>query len=182
MAGQRTAKPRIVDSSIDIYQMKRLGYILIALLALSSCKQENYLDWKAMNEAWLEQNKTQPGVICTASGLQYKQLNPSPNPTESRPNFNSQVVVDYKLYLIGSYGGYNTGNLLEESTDAIFNLQNVVKGFSEGLQKMHVHDDFVLFIPYDLGYGAQGAGSEGYYNFIPPYSTLIYEVHLKAMQ
>jgi len=166
--------------------MKRIGYTLVLLLALTGCKQNNYLDWKSLNEAWLEYNKTQPGVVTTTTGLQYKQLNPSPNPTESRPNYNSTVVVDYKLYLISSYSGkdyvYNKGQLLQESTDAIFLLQQTVPGFSEGLQKMHVHDDFVLYIPHSLGYGSDGTGTEGYFGYIPPYSTLIYEVHLKAMQ
>ena len=166
--------------------MKRIGYTLVLLLALIGCKQNNYLDWKSLNEAWLEYNKTQPGVVTTTTGLQYKQLNPSPNPTESRPNYNSTVVVDYKLYLISSYSGkdyvYNKGQLLQESTDAIFLLQQTVPGFSEGLQKMHVHDDFVLYIPHSLGYGSDGTGTEGYFGYIPPYSTLIYEVHLKAMQ
>ena len=159
---------------------------MVLLLALTGCKQNNYLDWKSLNEAWLEYNKTQPGVVTTTTGLQYKQLNPSPNPTESRPNYNSTVVVDYKLYLISSYSGkdyvYNKGQLLQESTDAIFLLQQTVPGFSEGLQKMHVHDDFVLYIPHSLGYGSDGTGTEGYFGYIPPYSTLIYEVHLKAMQ
>ena len=56
--------------------MKKIGYILFLLIVLTGCKQENYLDWKALNEAWLEHNKTQPGVITTSSGLQYKQLPP----------------------------------------------------------------------------------------------------------
>ncbi len=162
--------------------MKKIGFILVCLLVLSGCKQSNYVDWKALNEAWLEHNKTQPGVVTTASGLQYKQLNPSPSPYDARPNYNSTVIVDYKLYLIGSYGGYNTGNIIEQSTDASFNLTQVVSGFAEGLQKMHVKDDFVLFVPADLGYGSTGSGTEGYFGFIPPYSTLIFEVHLKAMQ
>lgn len=162
--------------------MKKIAYILLLLfVALSSCKQNNYLDWKALNQAWLEHNKTEEGVVTTQSGLQYKQLNPSPNPTESKPNYNSTVIVDYKLYLVSSYGGYRVGNLIEESTDATLNLQQVVPGFSEGLQKMRVHDDYMLFIPYDLGYGAEGTGVEGNYKFIPPYSTLIYEIHLSAM-
>lgn len=162
--------------------MKKIGYIFICLLALSGCKQNDYLDWKALNEAWIEHNKTQAGVVTTASGLQYKQLNPSPNLTESRPNYNSTVVVDYRLYLISSYGGYKIGNLLQESTGAIFNLRQVVPGFSEGLQKMRLHDDYILYIPYQLGYGADITGTEGNFGFIPPYSTLIYEVHLQAMQ
>lgn len=163
--------------------MKKSAYIFIILLAvLSGCKKNDYVEWKSLNEAWLEHNKTQPGVVTTASGLQYKQLNPSPNPTESRPNYNSTVVLDYKLYLISSYGGYNTGNMLQEGTDAVFTLTQVVPGFSEGVQRMRLHDDFVLYIPYQLGYGAEQTGSEGYFGFIPPYSTLIYEVHLKAMQ
>jgi len=161
---------------------KKLLYILFMLVALTACKQDDYLDWKSMNEAWLEYNSTQPGVVTLESGLQYKKLNPTPNPSESRPNYNSTVVVDYKLYLISSYGGYNIGNLLEESTDAVFNLQNVVEGFREGLKKMTVTDDYMLFIPYNMGYGSEGVGTEGYYGYIPPYSTLIYQVHLKAMQ
>ena len=166
--------------------MKKIGYILFLLIVLTGCKQDNYLDWKALNEAWLEHNKTQPGVVTTSSGLQYKQLNPSPNPTEARPNYNSTVFVDYKLYLICSYDDrnytYNSTRLLQEGKDAAFSMSNVVKGFSEGLHMMRVHDDFALYIPYQLGYGAEGTGSEGYYGFIPPYSTLIYDVHLKGMQ
>ena len=152
------------------------------IVALSGCKQNKYLDWKALNEAWIENNKNAEGVITTASGLQYKQLNPSPNPTESRPNYNSTVVLDYKLYLITSYDGYSKGSLLQEGKDAIFSLQQVVPGFSEGVQKMRLHDDFILYIPHNLGYGSDGAGTEANYGYIPPYSTLIYEVHLKAMQ
>lgn len=162
--------------------MKRLIYILLALVALSGCKQDNYLDWKSLNEAWLEHNANEPGVITTESGLQYKQLNPSPNPTEAKPNYNSTVVVDYKLYLISSFEDYKTGNLLQEATNASFNLQSVVSGFSEGVQKMRIHDDFVLYIPYYLGYGTEVVGTEGNYSYIPPYSTLIYYVHLTAMQ
>ena len=161
---------------------KRITYITLVMLALVSCKQNNYLDWKALNEAWLENNKTDSTVVTTASGLQYKQLNPSPNPTEPKPNYNSQIVVDYKLYLISSYGGYSIGDLLQEGTDATFSMGQVVPGFSEGLHLMHVHDDFMLFIPYSLGYGSEPVGTEGNYGYIPPYSTLIYEVHLKAMQ
>lgn len=165
--------------------MKRIVYILLAVFALSGCKQSDYLDWKSLNEAWLEYNKTRPGVVTTASGLQYKKLNDSPNPSESRPNYNSTVIVDYRLYLISSYStkdyDYKSGQLLQEGTDATFLLQQVVPGFSEGLQKMYVHDDYVFFIPAGLGYGTAGVGTEGYYGYIPPYSTLIYEVHLKAM-
>jgi len=162
--------------------MKKIIYIALAMLALTACKQDDYVDWKSLNEAWMEHNSTQPGVVTTASGLQYKQLNPSPNPTESRPNYNSTVIVDYKLYLISSYGGYSIGNALQEGTESAFLLQQVVPGFSEGLQKMRLHDDYMLYIPYSLGYGAEATGSEGFYGYIPPYSTLIYEVHLKAMQ
>ncbi len=163
--------------------MKKVAYILLLMfVALSSCKQNDYLDWKALNQAWLEYNKMDSAVVTTQSGLQYKKLtNPSPNPTESKPNYNSTVDVDYKLYLISSYGGYRVGNLIDEQSGAVLNLQQVVSGFSEGLQKMRVHDDFMLFIPYDLGYGTDGSGVEGNYKYIPPYSTLIYEIHLNAM-
>lgn len=162
--------------------MKKFLLLISLATLLISCKQENFLDWKSLNEAWLEENSHYAGVKTTPSGLQYKQLNPSPNPTESRPNYDSQIIVDYKLYLISSYGGYNDGSLLQEGTNVAFSMQQVVEGFAEGLHLMRVHDDFVLYIPYYLGYGAEGRGTEGNYGYIPPYSTLIYEIHLKAMQ
>ena len=161
--------------------MKRIVYIAFVLLAITGCKQNNYLDWKALNEAWLENNKKDTTVVTTASGLQYKKLNPGPNPTESRPNYSNTVLVDYKLYLVSSYGGYKIGDVLQEGTSASFSMSSVVAGFAEGLHLMRVHDDFMLFIPYSLGYGAEPVGTEGNYGYIPPYSTLVYEVHLKAI-
>ena len=53
--------------------------------------------------------------------------------------------------------------------------------YAEGIKKIHTNGDIVLFIPYDLGYSSKGAGSEGGTGFIPPYSTLIFTIHLCAV-
>lgn len=158
-----------------------LIFSIIAVL-LAGCKQSDYVDWKSLNEGWLVTNSQKANVKVTQSGLQYKQLNPSPNPTEARPNPNSTININYKLYLISSFEDYAIGNPVQQGTEVVFSMANLIPGFSEGLQLMHVHDDFILYIPASLGYGSEAVGTEGLYSFIPPYSTLIYEVHLNAMQ
>ena len=57
-------------------------------------------------------------------------------------------------------------------------MTTFIQGWVEGLCKMNLNGDYILYIPYDLGYGEDGTGSEGYEGYIPPYSTLIFEVHL----
>jgi len=55
----------------------------------------------------------------------------------------------------------------------VFGLQQVIAGWTEGLQLMQEGAKYRFFIPYKLGYGASGAGSS-----IPPYSALIFDVEL----
>jgi FKBP-type peptidyl-prolyl cis-trans isomerase len=60
-------------------------------------------------------------------------------------------------------------------------VSSVVSGFAEGLKKMNQFGEYEFYIPYYLGYGASGAGSEGSESFIPPYSTLIFHVYLHSV-
>ena len=57
-------------------------------------------------------------------------------------------------------------------------VNNFVAGFAEGLKKMQEFGIYELYIPYDLGYGSKGTGTEGSSSHIPPYSTLIFYVEL----
>lgn len=152
--------------------MKNIVYLLscvVISLSLCACQQDKYDDWKTMNRLWLEHNKTQPGVITTPTGLQYKVV--YKGTTEDRkPNPDSYVIVDYKGYLID-------GECFEDNVYKGY-VNNVIEGWAEGLCKMHLNADYIFYIPSDLGYGDEGTGTEGYEGFIPPYSTLIFEVHL----
>jgi len=153
----------------------------IVSLSLSSCTQNNWADWKVENEIWLKNNKQKPGVIETESGLQYKII-ADPTPKDARPNSTSTIVCDYTVKLINGYT-VQTGNLVSLS------LASTIPGFTEGCRKIHNNGDIELYIPAYLGYDyakyqsneyekAEGLGTEGTQGFIPPYSTLIYTVHL----
>ena len=146
----------------------------VCCLTLTTCEQDEWADWRIQNQIWLEQNKTQEGVQVTYTGLQYKIV-ASPSPTERKPNSSSYISANYKGTLID-------GTPFDPTDDEISTyygyLSYAIAGWTEGIQKMHVHDTYIFYIPYDLAYGADGSGTEGSSGFIPPYSTLIFEVTL----
>lgn len=135
------------------------------------------MDWKTQNELWLEQNLlNDPDIKMTADSLQYKIVTIG-NKTDVRPQTGSTVVCDYKGRLINGYQ-------FDASNNASFQLVKnaVIDGWVEGLQKIYNHGDIILYIPWQLGYGSEGSGTEGNSSFIPPYSTLIFEIHLCSVQ
>lgn len=155
--------------------MKRNIYILtLSCLAflLGSCKQDNWLDWKVQNELWMEQNAKKDGIHITESGLQYEILYEGIT-SDTRPNTGATVVVDYKGTLINGRT-FDSGN----SVSFICAPGSVITGFAEGLRKMHKHADYIFYIPWELAYGEDEQGADGNISYIPPYSTLIFEVHL----
>lgn len=160
--------------------------VLLVLCILCSvlffgCKENKWMDWKVQNELWLEQNLQDTAVHKTASGLQYIIL-ADPTPTDAKPSRTSTIICDYTLRLIN-------GNKLEGG-HASFYLPSVISGFAEGCCLVHNNGDVRIFIPYYLGYdeakvseddeyNAEGnAGTEGTNSYIPPYSTLIYDIHI----
>ncbi|MCL2194204.1 MAG: FKBP-type peptidyl-prolyl cis-trans isomerase [Treponema sp.] len=116
---------------------------------------------------FLAENATRPGIIVTASGLQYEVIIEGDGP---RPGPFDTVRVHYEGTLID-------GTVFDSShfrgVPVEFPLHQVIAGWTEGLQLMTVGSIFRFFIPSDLGYGSQGMGPQ-----IPPYSTLIFEVEL----
>ena len=167
-----------MDNKIKIFTI--WAFTIFAFI-LSGCTQNNWADWKVQNEIWLENNRKQAGVQVTESGLQYKII-ADPTPKDVRPKPTSTVVCDYRLTLIN-------GCVLEAGTTKPTILNNFIPGFVEGCRKIHNNGDIELYIPAYLGYDyskyqsneydqAEGAGTEGTSSFIPPYSTLIYVIHL----
>ena len=127
--------------------------------------QRQYDKVKEENAAFLEEKAKEEDVVKTASGLLYQVIklgDGGPKPTAT-----SDVEVRYRGELID-------GKVFDESKNPVtLNLGGVIKGWTEGLQLMSVGDKYRFFIPYNLGYGEQGAGND-----IKPYSTLIFEVEL----
>ena len=156
--------------------MKKLLYILPLLaLLLSSCKEDNWMDWKLQNEMWLAENAKNDTVQVTSSGLQYK-IKYMGNETDAKPDDASTVIVSYTGKLINGYQ-------FDGARNAQFSVASVVSGFAEGLKKIHVHGDIELYIPQELAYADSLPKTEGSLSstFIPPYSTLIFDVHLSAV-
>lgn len=118
---------------------------------------------------FLNRNASEEGVVVLPSGLQYKVLKKSGQGGE-KPKISDTVKVHYTGKLID-------GTVFDSSKNsgepAEFPVSKVIKGWTEGLQLMEVGDQFIFFIPAELGYGDRGAGGK-----IAPYSTLIFEVEL----
>ena len=99
--------------------------------------------------------------------MQYKVLKMGEG---AKPQASDKVKVHY-------HGTTIDGTVFDSSVNrgepVTFSLNQVISGWTEGLQLMPVGSKFKFFIPYDLAYGERGAGK-----IIPPYSTLIFEVEL----
>lgn len=159
----------------------KLFCLLLIVTLVCSCKQENWADWKVQNELWLANNAKQEGVITTPTGLQYKCIEKgwekSPRPDDAKI-----VTITYTGTLINEFEFDSTYDVKENKhipTDLY--VSEVVAGFAEGLKKMNQFGEYEFYIPYKLGYGAEGRGTEGYTSFIPPYSTLIFRVYLASV-
>lgn len=122
---------------------------------------------KAEGEKFLAENAKRPEVKTTASGLQYEVLEAT---IGQKPKATDTVRVHYEGTLIDGTvfdSSYKRGESIS------FGLNQVIKGWTEGLQLMSIGSKYKLYIPYQLAYGEQGAGAQ-----IPPYSALIFTVEL----
>lgn len=101
------------------------------------------------------------------SGLQYKVLREGDG---RKPSATDQVECHYEGTLIN---GQVFDSSYRRGETATFGLNQVIKGWTEGLQLMQEGAKYRFFIPYDLAYGENGAGQS-----IPPYAALIFDVEL----
>ena len=127
-------------------------------------KGKNNLD---AGKAFLAENKTKEGVKETASGLQYKIVKQG---TGTSPKATDKVEVHYQGTLID---GTEFDSSYKRGKTISFPLNGVIKGWTEGLQLVKEGGEIMLYIPSELGYGANGAGAQ-----IGPNSTLIFKVEL----
>ena len=117
---------------------------------------------------FLEANAKREGVVQTKSGLQYEVL--SEGKGERSPKATDTVLCHYEGRLVS---GKVFDSSYERNQPAEFGLNQVIPGWTEGLQLMSEGAKYRFYIPYLLGYGEQGAGPS-----IPPFSTLIFDVEL----
>ncbi len=121
---------------------------------------------------WLRENGTRAGVMTTESGLQYEVITAGPD--GPKPAATSNVTVHYT-------GTLTDGTVFDSSVErgepVTFQLNQVIPGWTEGVQLMTVGSTYKFYIPSYLGYGERGAGG-----LIGPNATLIFTVELLEIQ
>jgi FKBP-type peptidyl-prolyl cis-trans isomerase len=122
---------------------------------------------KKRGQDYLASNATKEGVQSTASGLQYKVITAADG---AKPKATDKVTVHYRGTLID---GTEFDSSYSRGEPASFALNQVIPGWTEGVQLMNLGSKFQFVIPYELGYGERGAGGS-----IGPFETLIFEVEL----
>ncbi len=122
---------------------------------------------KRAGEEYLEKNAARSGVTVLPSGLQYEVVREG---TGRKPKATDSVKCHYEGTLVD---GTVFDSSRRRGEPAIFPLNGVIRGWTEGLQLMQEGAVYRFFIPYNLAYGENGAGAS-----IPPYAALVFEVEL----
>lgn len=129
-----------------------------------------YADNKIAGENFLEANKAVAGVKVTESGLQYKVTKMGKG---KKPSATDKVKVHYHGTLID---GTVFDSSVQRGEPIVFPLNQVIPGWTEGLQLMPVGSKFTFYIPQELAYGSHETG------VIKPYSALVFEVELLGIE
>jgi len=144
------------------------------LSLLGACQQpipnHELQEKQKLSQAYLAKNKQRPEVITTSSGLQYEILKAG---TGERPQESDKIEVHYRgTFTDGTEfdSSHKTGQPIQ------FQLNQVIPGWTEGVQLMRPGAKYKFTIPYDLAYGPRGN------RVIPPYAVLLFEIELLAIK
>ena len=157
--------------------LKILALVLLPLASLAACDKKSdaatagsYDTSPDANKRFLADYAARPGVKKTESGLMYRVLKAGSGPTVQKDN--DIVTVFYKGALI-------TGKVFDQTKEepAQFPAGGLIPGWVEALKLMKTGDTWEIVVPADLGYGADGAGSD-----IPPDQTLVFTMSLTKVE
>jgi len=141
--------------------------ILLGITMFSMANAKSPAENKAEGEAFQAKNAQKPGVVTTASGLQYEILTAG---NGSRPSATDSVTVHYKGTTLD---GKEFDSSYRRGSPATFPLNRVIPGWTEGVQLMQEGAKYRFYIPSNLAYGTRGAGGD-----IGPNATLIFDIEL----
>jgi peptidylprolyl isomerase/FKBP-type peptidyl-prolyl cis-trans isomerase FklB len=157
--------------------MRRLFALAAAAVMLAACQPKAggetatataEAEPNAEGAAFLAKNAKEPGVVTTPSGLQYKVIRSGP-PSGPHPKPADEVRVHYEGTLVD---GTVFDSSFRDGAPVIFTLGNLVPGWVEGIGLMRPGDEWYLYVPPKLGYGAEGKGP------IPSGSVLVFRIQL----
>lgn len=156
--------------------MKRTLILIAAALALTACQPKGSkqagpavpTEQSAVSKTFMEKAGKEEGVKVLASGLAYKVVRSGPA-TGLKPQLTDEVKVHYE-------GKLEDGTVFDSSYErgqpAAMPLRGLIPGWQEALQLMRPGDEWLLYVPSNLGYGEDGAGQ------IPPGAPLIFKIEL----
>lgn len=159
-----------IEASIKSLRSKMIDQMMKEGMAEKASKSPAAIKNLEEGRKFLEENAKKPGVKTTASGLQYTVLQEG---TGEQPSATDRVTVHYQGTLISGKVFDSSYSRKEPLT---FALNEVIPGWTEGLQLMKVGAKYKLFIPSDLAYGPAGPSGIG------PNSTLIFDVELLKVE
>jgi FKBP-type peptidyl-prolyl cis-trans isomerase FklB len=166
----------VLDDKDQQLSMQEMGDALrefgTKLQETQSARQAEALEKnKAEGAAFLAANSRKPGITTTASGLQYEILQEGDGP---QPEASDVVTVHYRGTLLDDT---EFDSSYQRGEPATFAVNEVIPGWTEALQLMHVGSKYRLFVPSDLAYGEGGSGPT-----IGPNATLVFEVELLSIE
>jgi peptidylprolyl isomerase/FKBP-type peptidyl-prolyl cis-trans isomerase FklB len=146
------------------------GLLFAAAVALSACQGPAPLpDQSKASAEYMAKVVKEPGVKLLPSGVAYKIVRSGPA-DGMRPALSDEVKVHYEGKLID---GKVFDSSYERGQPAAMPLEGLIEAWQEALQLMRPGDEWVLYVPPEKGYGAEGAGGE-----IPPNAVLIFRIEL----
>ena len=162
-----------VTPALDAAEIDRVRTALAAKVQVSSAsvRQTEHAAAQEREQAFFAGNRKQPGVFATPSGLQYKILQQGKG---VRPMPGQKVRVNYVGTLLD---GTKFDSSYDHGQPAVFGLNDVIPGWTEGLGLMPVGAKYRFWIPSNLGYGQSGMAPT-----IPPDATLVFDVELIGVQ
>jgi FKBP-type peptidyl-prolyl cis-trans isomerase len=148
---------------------RRAVLAAVPAIALAACGDKGAKKNLDEGAAFLAKNRTLSDIHSTPSGLQYRILRSGPA-TGLRPKPADEVKVHYEGKRLD---GHVFDSSYERGAPAVMQLRGLIPGWIEALQLMRPGDEWQLFVPGSLGYGAKGAGDE-----IPPNAVLVFKIEL----
>ena len=130
----------------------------------------DFQNYREENERWLIDNAHEEGVMELPCGVQYKVILKGNGPI---PKAKSMVKVHYRGEMIN---GKEFDNSWKRKKPATFRVNEVIDGWQEALKVMPLGSRWMIYIPWELGYGKRGSGP------IKAYSTLVFEVELLGVR
>ncbi len=158
-------------SSVQMKAAEAQEYLQKTMQARQAKKvEEKYGENKIAGEKFLAENAKKPGVITTASGLEYEIIKKGNGPI---PSDTSKVKVNYHGTLLD---GTVFDSSVERKEPVVFPVNGVIKGWTEVLKLMPVGSKYKVYVPQQLAYGDADRGK------IKPFSMLTFEIELLSIE